>query len=305
MYCPYTDRDIPENETNSEHIIPLSLGGVNGFELAIDAAFNSRVGSELDGKLANEFLWALRRTEYDARGHSGKVPFATVKKAKYGEDMRKAQAYFHHRYGVSVWDVQDREYKRGSGPVDISVSLNIDLPVRFAAKVALAAGYYVYGDLFRHHVDHRQLRDVMNTDPAKLDLNKGPTELGLDHLTVKIDDYLHEAPSDPDSEILILRSFCSCVRGSVVVLMPGHNCFAVGVGLMGMYLAMVNVPAKTELFPNSDFFDWGHVVAIIEKKLKRCSWRDGLKQWLGIKRMNSLMNSSLNFKKANRVGNSE
>ena len=172
-------------------------------------------------------------------------------------------------------DVHDRELKKGSGPIQISTSLNIDLPMRFAAKVALAAGYYVYGDLFRQYVDHRQLRDVMNIDPAKLDLNKGPTELGLDHLTVRIDDYLHEAPSDPDSEILMLRIFCSWVKGSVVVLMPGRGCFCVGVGLLGYYLAMVNVPARTELFPNEGAYAWGHVVAITDKEFKRYSWVTG------------------------------
>ena len=27
VYCPYTDREIPESESSPEHIIPLSLGG--------------------------------------------------------------------------------------------------------------------------------------------------------------------------------------------------------------------------------------------------------------------------------------
>ena len=144
----------------------------------------------------------------------------------------------------------------------------------------MPAGYYVYGDLFRQYVVHRQLRDVMNIDPAKLDLNKGATELGLDHLTVLIDDYLHEAPSDPNSKTLMLRVFCSWINGSVVVLIPGPDYLAVGVGLMGRYLAMINVPAKTELFPNRDSYAWGHVLAIIDKKLKRYSWMDGLKQWI-------------------------
>ena len=280
VYCPYTDREIPESKSSSEHIIPLSLGGVNGFEIPADATFNSTLGSEIDGKLAAEFLWGLRRTEHDARGHSGKEPRATISKASYGENSRLAQVDFSHKSGVRVWDVHDRELKKGSGPIQISTSLNIDLPMRFAAKVALAAGYYVYGDLFRQYVDHRQLRDVMNIDPAKLDLNKGPTELGLDHLTVRIDDYLHEAPSDPDSEILMLRIFCSWAKGSVVVLMPGQGCFCVGVGLLGYYLAMVNVPARTELFPNKGAYAWGHVVAITDKKLQRYSWVDGLQRWV-------------------------
>ena len=81
VYCPYTDREIPERESSSEHIIPLSLGGVNGFEIPVDATCNSTLGGGIDGKLATEFLWELRRTEHDARGHSGKEPRATIRKA--------------------------------------------------------------------------------------------------------------------------------------------------------------------------------------------------------------------------------
>ena len=34
-YCPYTDKGYPDAETRFEHIVPLSLGGVNGFEMAV------------------------------------------------------------------------------------------------------------------------------------------------------------------------------------------------------------------------------------------------------------------------------
>ena len=280
IYCPYTDRELPESQTSREHIIPLSLGGVDGFEIPVDAAFNSMVGTNLDGALANDFFIALRRTEYDARGHSGKEPMATSKHASYGKENHLAQVQLHRKKGLRVWDVRDRETKKNVGSGSIRASLNVDLPVRFTAKVGLAAGYYIYGDLFREHVDHRQLRDVMRIDPTKLDLNKSLAELGLDHLTLRVDHYLHEEPSDPDSPILCLRKFCQTVRGSVVVLLPGTDCFRVAVGILGQYLTMINVPANTASFPNDGVFAWGHVMAVVDRKLKRCSWMDGLKQWV-------------------------
>ena len=282
VYCPYTDSDISKATSSPEHIIPMALGGVDGFEILVNSGFNSKIGSEIDGKLSNEFFWALSRTKFNARGHSGKEPVATIKKASYGKDKRPAHVHFHSNHGIRVWDVRDREYKSGKGEISISASLNIDLPIRFTTKVALAAGYYVYGDLFRQHVDHRQLRDVMNIDPTKLDRSKSLAKLGLDHITLKIDTYLLKAPSDPDSQILWLRMFCSSISGSVVVVMPGQNCFGVAVGLLGQYLGMVNVPADTELFPNEGDYAWGHVLAIVDNKLERCSWVDGLKQLAGI-----------------------
>jgi len=33
IYCPYADRDIPISESSPEHIIPLALGGMNGFTI--------------------------------------------------------------------------------------------------------------------------------------------------------------------------------------------------------------------------------------------------------------------------------
>ena len=281
IYCPYTDNDIPESAASPEHIIPLSLGGVNGFEIPVSSDFNRTIGSKLDGKLANEFLWALRRTEYDARGHSGKEPWATSKVASYGVNHQRAQVHFHRKKGVRVWDVREGKFMSGRGSVEINASLNVDLPTRFVAKVALTAGYYVYGDLFRQHVDHRQLRDVMNIDPAQLDLSKSPAELGTDHLTLRTDDYLREAPSDPDSEILWIRMFCSSVKGSVVILMPGHDCFGVAVGLLGQYVGMVNVPALTKSFPNEGDYAWGQAIMVVDKTLRRCAWKSALRQWAG------------------------
>ena len=281
-YCPYTDRDIAEDQTNSEHIIPLSLGGVNGFELPVDRKFNSEAGSSLDGALANEFIWALARTKYDTRGHSGRPPLATIKRATYTDDCRPAQAHFHHHHGISLWDARHREYMTGKGNISIGFKINIDLPMRFTAKVALAAGYYVYGDLFRHHVDHRQLRDVMNTDLSELDLEAQETRDKLSHIALRVDTFLDELPNDPESAVFCLRNFCASVDGSVVVLMPGQDCFGVGVGLLGRYLAMVNVPANTEYFPNSGEYAWGHVLSITNKELERCSWMAALKRWLRI-----------------------
>ena len=283
IYCPYTDRDIPEAQSSPEHIVPLSLGGINGLEIPVDSAFNSQVGSKLDGALANEFLFALKRTKFDARGHSGKKPVALVRKATYSENSRPAQVRFHSKERLKVWDSRDREFKERVPQFEISLSIDIDLPVKFAAKVALAAGYYVYGDLFRQHVDHRQFRDVMNTDLRKLDFTKTPADLGLAHLTLQVDSYLREVLHEPEYDALnSIRAFCSSVEGSVVVLAPGYGCFGVGVGILGQYVATVIATAETDTFPNDGNYAWGHVLAVTGKTLKRCSWVDGLSQWVGV-----------------------
>ncbi len=87
--------------------------------IPVDASFNSKVGAELDGALANEFIWALGRTKYDARGHSGKAPKATIHNASYGEDNRPAQVHFHSKHGLTVWDAIDRKNVTARPPLTI------------------------------------------------------------------------------------------------------------------------------------------------------------------------------------------
>ena len=281
-YCPYTNQDIDYVNTTPEHIIPLALGGINGFEIPVDADFNSKLGSELDGQLSNEFLIAMRRTEYDTRGHSGKEPWATIKKASYGDDNRPAQVRIHRKHGVRLWDAQDRQEKSGKGIIRINTTLNIDLPVRFAAKVGLAAGYYAYGKMFRDFVDHHHLRQVMMIDPAKLDLDDDTYMATAKGVKARVDSYLHEIPSDDEWELLVLRLFCTNAKGSVVALIPGPSCFQITVGILGQFIATVNVPANTNSFPNEADYHWGHVMLVKQGALSRISWFQCMKEAVGI-----------------------
>ena len=279
IYCPYTDCDIPEEQTTSEHIIPLSLGGTNGLEIPVDMTVNSAFGNELDGALANEFFMTLRRSEYGACGHSGKEPWAITKNASYGKQNRRAQVHLHREFGIRLWDIRDREEKAGAETITFKTFLDLDLPIRFAAKVALAAGYFVYGDLFRREVDHQQLREVIRLGFSKFDRPGTVNDHSFDHITLQADHYLKSLPPESSSKLSYLRRFCSAVKGSVIVLFPSQCSLGVAVGILGQYLAMVDVPANTKIFPNEDDYAWGHVLAVIDGQLKRCSWVNGLKLW--------------------------
>ena len=197
-------------------------------------------------------MFALKRTKFDTRGHSGKEPTALIRKANYGEDRRPAQVHFHSKEGLKVWDSRDEAFKERVPSFEISGKIDIDLPVRFASKVALAAGYYAYGNLFRQNVDHQQFRDVMNTDLRKLDLTKTPADMGLGHLTLRVDSYLREVPYEPANDALnTIRAFCSSVEGFRRGTCPqAMIASVVGVGVLGQYVATVIATAETESFPN-------------------------------------------------------
>lgn len=280
IYCPYTDCDIPSDRASREHVIPLSLGGADALTIPVDTSANSALGSELDGKLANEFPIQLRRTRYDARGHSAKQPWATIRNASYGESERPAQAHFHQTHGIRLWDARDKRRVSGVGAFRIRTTLDYDLPARFTAKVALAAGYLVYGDLFRHHVDHRQLRDLMRIRPAQLKLTDDADLRALQHIRVLVDHWLREPPTESDWQLNALRAFCSSVGGSVVIIVPGDGVLGVTVGILGQFLATVITPADTRAFPNEGAFAWGRVLALTEAQLECFSWMDALTRWV-------------------------
>ena len=272
IYCPYNDREIPRDQANSEHTISLTLGGVDGFELPVDAEANAHWGSALDGQFANEFVTSLHRTRFDARGYRGEEPKAIIKHARYGQDDRPAQVSLHSERGIKVRDSQDRQYKERVPKFKISTTLNINLPQRLTAKVAVAAGYFAYGAQFRLHVVHRQLRDLIHIDLADLDLNRDLSEQGLNCPALRVDHCYRETDN---VDLRVIREFCSRRQGSVVILMPGYDCFTVALGILGGFVAMVSVPANTESFPRYGVFDMGPVLAIEDKKLKRYPWRCG------------------------------
>jgi hypothetical protein len=51
--------------------------------------------------------------------------------------------------------------------VNIGFKVDLDVAHRFVAKVALSAGYLVYGDHFRKHVKHEDFRKIMKQRPTE------------------------------------------------------------------------------------------------------------------------------------------
>ena len=162
-YCPYTDQDVLDTDTSAEHIIPLSLGGANGFEIPVHRGANSDIGSKIDAALANDFLTLTRRSRYDVRGHSSKEPLVVSKHSKNADGL-PLQVTLHPRTGIRVWSPRDKSYvtDQRATNLELRFDMKLDTAKKFVAKVALSAGYFVYGDLFRNNVKHSDLREVMN-----------------------------------------------------------------------------------------------------------------------------------------------
>jgi hypothetical protein len=266
---------LPIDQVSNEHIVPLALGGADAFALPVCRRFNSEVGSSIDGAMANDFMVAIERTRYDARGHSGRKPTAHVKHAKFGLSERPAQAHFSVSEGLRIWDAVERRdlspAETAGATIACQMVIDMDLRLKFVAKVALAAGYAVYGEVFKDHVQHRELRGVMN--------QKKKESLGqYCDFTIRADDPLLTPEPKPGSQLEIVRGVCNAIRGSIVMLIPSAASLMVAVGILGKYVGMLNVAADTTGFPNSGPYSWGHVVVLAQGRMQRCSFSDLLKK---------------------------
>lgn len=275
IYCPYTNRMLPTDQVSDEHIVPLALGGANAFLLPVCRRFNSEVGSSIDGAIAKDFLVAIERTRYDARGHSGRKPTAHVRRAKFGISERPAQANLSVKDGLRIWDAVERRdlssAETAGAVISFQTVIDMDLRSKFVAKVALAAGYAIYGNAFKDHVQHHEFRGVMN-------YQNGESLDQYRDFTIRADDPLLNPEPKPGSPLDIVRGVCNATRGSIVMLIPSATSLMVAVGILGKYVGMLEVAADTTGFPNSGSYSWGHVVVLIQGRMQRCSFSDLLKK---------------------------
>lgn len=267
IYCPYTDKDIPENQANSEHIIPLALGGLNGFEIMVDAEYQSKLGSDIDGKLANDFLVQFKRRDAYSRGHSGKECVPISKKATLGDSKRPVRAEFA-KGGLQFWDPREKRYLTGSefgGQVlTATVKINTEVRLRFVAKTALSSGYFLFDEIFRNHVAHKGLRLLMNCGPSSPPKN-------AKSLSIRLYDQFSPLPEKDREKAGFFQLLHAVAGGSSVHFGYGPANLVISVGILGQFIGMVNVAADIDQFPNDADYHLGHVVFLQNGQIQRGS----------------------------------
>ncbi|WP_155734179.1 hypothetical protein [Pandoraea pnomenusa] len=236
----------------------------------MNAKFNAEVGSKVDGVLANDFLILPRRIALNARGHTKKKPTAINKKSTMGDQKSPIQVEFFSEEGLKLYDPIKRrnltEAEVSGKKITSSFTLQRFSRLRFAAKVALAAGYFVFGEWFRQNVAHHELRALMN-------LASSPNPEDFKGFRIQVYDEFTQ-PSEVDQQQFAMdEACCRLVKGSCVYFVPGLVNLGVVVGVLGKYLATLNVPAKTDEFPFSDENDLGHTVLLEDGQMERISYR--------------------------------
>ncbi len=273
MYCIYTDKDVPQELGNLDHIIPLSLGGCDEFVVWSEEAYNSKVGSSVDGAVAKDpfFVFALR--DADVRGHSNKRATPVWKNTEI--EGRPAQVTLGHDK-VVVWDARDRRELDDAEVVgkEMKTRLRLDKHVatRFLAKVALGGGYFLYGDAFRHGADCQTLRELVLFD------RKTVRRETFQNSKISICDRFH-----PDSQsggnAHMYRFLCENLPRSIFIAVPHNESISFHVGIVGAYVGSIIVPADTSSLPNDGDHDLGHAVVLAPGDIQRVSYRELLAQF--------------------------
>lgn len=248
----------------------MSLGGSNELVIRVRKETHNRIASPIDGKLANDFLVQLLRKKDEAKGHSKKPAAATAKNSKIVSSDSPIQVNFT-KNGIVLYDPKSKkhiypnEYDK-IGPVS-NLRLDRFIRLRFAAKALLGAGYFTYGDIFRHKADHYSLRETMNRTILTIE-DLPPELLGFcDQFVV----------SEEECEIKfaqVMNLISSYVRSSCVVFWPGSRNIVGAVGLFGTFIARINFSAEAKHFLNEGIHNRGHVIYFRERKLARRSFDD-------------------------------
>jgi len=271
IYCIYVDEGISPEEANVEHIIPLSLGGINSFKIQVSKSKNASVGSLLDGVLSKDFLIQAVRRKKGYKGHS-KKPAKLAIRGTRTDTGEKVVVYYKDGENYIFNPVKNLRYtedEKGQIPLALTVQFNKNVRIRFVAKVALSAGYFLFGDKFRQHTDHNSLRRIMNWEV------QGTTD---DDIPVGLLDEFREIPEDSPSWEATFRVLFGKIGCSGVAFVLGPNQIIAAVGIGGRFIGSINFKADGQHFGYKEGPYDGVVVGLQNKKIIKNSFHKLLKR---------------------------
>lgn len=268
IFCIYEGKEIAKEDSNAEHIIPLSLGGNNMFTIPVSKTKNSELGTTVDGELSKDPLISLQRMETSYKGHSRKSVHPVFKRAFIKKSKKPVQV----RYTPGKLKIFSPIDKRDLGDEELigetvrtTIPYNKMIRMVFAAKVALSAGYYIYDDVFVKYADHASLRKLMN-------YRKGDSFDSLIHLPLSV-----ECNLSTDEGLDEKKLICEILEtSSVQFRLYADNRIRTTVAIGGKFLGSVTYNADVEKFPQSGEYEGGHIIKVLPDGLLIMSYKEML-----------------------------
>lgn len=278
MYCIYSDKYVADEETNSEHIFPLTLGGKDDFTIQVSKKLNSLVNREIDEKLAHCFFLAVDRRKNNARGHR-----QTEIKAPRTKSLGKRPTNFVFDTSDFLQPYNPRLKAIISSDEILQHGLKISIPffpylrLRFTAKVGLAAGYFVFGDEFRKSTAAHELRSLMH-----LYGGERHNQETIERLKSKIWAWPFPPPQGQENIHSHLETLSKHTKNSFVAFITSlqEDQILIVVGIFGNLAGCINCSADSINIPKDKEYDLGHVIILAEHQTRRISVRELLMEIL-------------------------
>lgn len=267
MYCIFTDKNTDKG--NYDHIIPLSLGGSNKFCTWCDIDFNSKMGSKIDGAIANDPLIMLARSKTDTRGHSNKRPIPIWKNTRT-EDGKKVSLTFGE--DLKLFDVKERENVsiEENAKLKSTININRHAPLKFVLKVSLGGIYHLFGQDTNNIIDHHEIRDLVRIDADKPEF----FEIASNSKIVCCDRF----HPDADKGAAIYKAICQYDNLSKFMAIFYNDGIGIHVGILGSYLGSVILPIKNNKLLNKKIsennFDMGVIISMKRNSIESLPLRD-------------------------------
>ena len=230
----------------------MSLGGCNDFTIDVGKKINNDLGDKIDGRIYEDFLIKFRQLQFDNKGHSRKPTILKVR----GKVNNRPVTWKLTKNESKIFDHYDKKILTHTPEIEVRTSLDLYIRIKFACKVALATGYYLFGNNFLEYADCETLRKAMlseNLSDEKLDIRV-------------YDELLYQKDDEGIAEFhkrLFKYLGCSLVCFTYT---PGRICSSVSIN--GTYISMVNFKADLDkLDLNTDLHRAGTVMMCKDKKL--------------------------------------
>lgn len=140
--------------------------------------------------------------------------------------------------------------------------------MRFTAKVALSAGYFIYDDLIRNNVKHNEIRMLMRFNRSTVDRKD------FEGFETKGWFWPFPVEEKDKNDHQLYQFFASHLESSFVLAIPGPSNLGLIVGIFGQVAGIINCPAKTDDFPIDNDHELGHLVSTKDGKMTRMSYRE-------------------------------
>jgi hypothetical protein len=173
-FCIYSGRFLPDAALTDEHVVPKSLGGFRSTVIRASRALNSRFGTTIDARIANDPMVQFGRRDADSRGRSGKKPLAIIHGARawrqgdpWGEGDTRYRLEIPKGGPPKILDTKSRTYlppRPDMGFVVPAWKIDHIARLRFTIKTLLGVGWKFFRTDLLTTIDVASLRGILTTE---------------------------------------------------------------------------------------------------------------------------------------------